>query len=158
MRPRQRCSPSDTSPPCRSCSRFSCIPRAWWASSALFAYVEVGTFFTTASLGEFIIVGFVLYALGLVMPFASLLWVMMIKLFMGGDIYKNNVTPGVYPKWSRMHLRIWCIGRLENIVLLSLRRCIAARRSWHSCCGSSARRWATTFSARTMLTSPGPWT
>ena len=46
---------------------------------------------------------------------------MMIKFFMGGDIYKNNVTPGVYPKWSRMHLRIWCIGRLENMVLLPLR-------------------------------------
>ena len=28
MRPRQRCSPSDTSPPCRSSSRFSCIPRS----------------------------------------------------------------------------------------------------------------------------------
>src|SRR5207253_8264043 len=57
----------------------------------------------------------------LAMPFASLLWVMMIKSFMGGDIYKNNVTPGVYPKWSRMHLRIWCIGRLEYMVLLQLR-------------------------------------
>ena len=84
------------------------------------AYIEVGTIFTTASLGAFIIVGVVLYALGLIMPFASLLWVMLIKLFMGGHIYRNNVTPGVYPKWSRMHLRIWCIGRLENIVLLSL--------------------------------------
>ena len=57
---------------------------------------------------------------GLVVPFASLLWVMMIKFFMGGDIYKNNVTPGVYPKWSKMHLRIWCIGRLENMVLVPL--------------------------------------
>jgi non-ribosomal peptide synthetase-like protein len=84
-------------------------------------FAEVGTFFTTASLLAFIIVGFFLYLGGLVMPFASLLWVMMIKFFMGGDIYKNNVTPGVYPKWSKMHLRIWCIGRLENMVLLPLR-------------------------------------
>jgi non-ribosomal peptide synthetase-like protein len=83
--------------------------------------VEVGSVFTTADLWEFIIVGFCLYLLGLVVPFASLLWVMAIKLLMGGDAYKNNVTPGVYPKWSRMHLRIWCIGRLENVVLLSLR-------------------------------------
>ena len=45
---------------------------------------------------------------------------MMIKFFLGGDIYKNNVTPGVYPKWSKMHLRIWCIGRLENMVLVPL--------------------------------------
>ena len=82
---------------------------------------DVGTFFTTATLWEFIIVGLFLYLLGLVTPFAGLLWVMTIKFFMGGDIYKNNVTPGVYPKWSRMHLRIWCIGRLENMVLLTLR-------------------------------------
>ena len=83
--------------------------------------VELGTFFMTAGLGEFIIVAFFLYVLGLVLPFATLLWVMLIKLCMGGDIYKNNVTPGVYPKWSKMHLRIWCIGKLEEAVLLSLR-------------------------------------
>ena len=95
----------------------------------VFGFVEIGTFFTTASLWEFIVAGFVLYLLGLVVPFASLLWVMIIKFFMGGDIYKNNVTPGVYPKWSRMHLRIWCIGRLENMVLApAALRCIAARR------------------------------
>jgi len=87
---------------------------------SVFGQVEIGTFFATASLWAFIIVGFFLYLLGLAAPFASLLWVMMIKFIMGGDIYKNNVTPGVYPKWSRMHLRIWCIGRLENMVLLSL--------------------------------------
>ncbi len=84
-------------------------------------FFEVGTFFATAGLWEFIIVGLFLYLLGLVTPFAGLLWVMTIKLFMGGDIYKNNVSPGVYPKWSKMHLRIWCIGRLDNMVLLTLR-------------------------------------
>ena len=82
--------------------------------------LEIGTFFTTADLWEFIIAGFFLYLLGLVTPFSVLLWVMTIKLFMGGDIYSNNVSPGVYPKWSKMHLRIWCIGRLENIALLTL--------------------------------------
>lgn len=87
---------------------------------SVFGFADVGTFFMTASLWEFIIVSFVLYLLVLVTPFASLLWVMMIKFFMGGDIYKNNVTPGVYPKWSKMHLRIWCIGRMESMVLLPL--------------------------------------
>jgi non-ribosomal peptide synthetase-like protein len=86
----------------------------------IFDFVEFGTMFATASLWEFIFDGFLLYLLGLVAPFASLLWVMMIKFFLGGDIYKNKVTPGVYPKWSKMHLRIWCIGRLENMVLLPL--------------------------------------
>jgi non-ribosomal peptide synthetase-like protein len=86
----------------------------------LVAFAEIGEFFMTAYLWEFIGVGFLMYLLALVLPFASLLWVMVIKLFMGGDIYKNNVTPGVYPKWSRMHLRIWCIGRLEASVLRPL--------------------------------------
>jgi len=87
----------------------------------LIAISEIGELFMTAGLWEFIGVGFLAYSLALVLPFASLLWVMVIKLFMGGHVYRNNVTQGVYPKWSRMHLRIWCIGRLENSVLLSLR-------------------------------------
>ena len=84
------------------------------------AFTEVGEFFMSASLWEFIGVGFLMYLLALVLPFANLLWVMAIKLFMGGDIYKNSVTPGVYPMWSRMHLRTWCIGRLEATVLRPL--------------------------------------
>jgi non-ribosomal peptide synthetase-like protein len=85
------------------------------------SFVDVGTFFTAANLWNFIFAGFFLYLLGLVTPFATLLWVMIIKFFMGGGVCKNNVSPGVYPKWSKMHLRIWCIGRLENMVLLTLR-------------------------------------
>jgi non-ribosomal peptide synthetase-like protein len=84
-------------------------------------FVDVGEFFATGSLWDLIIAGFFLYLLGLAVPFVSLLWVMAIKFFMGGSIYRNNVTPGVYPKWSRMHLRIWCIGRLESMVLVQIR-------------------------------------
>ena len=87
----------------------------------LIAFAEIGEFFMTAYLWEFIGVAFLMFLSSLALPFTSLLWVMVIKLFMGGHIYKNNVTPGVYPKWSRMHLRIWCIGRLEAVVLRPLR-------------------------------------
>jgi non-ribosomal peptide synthetase-like protein len=86
----------------------------------LIAFAEIGEFFMTAHIREFIGVGLLMYLFALVLPFASLLWVMVIKLLMGGHLYKNNVTPGVYPKWSRMHLRVWCIGRLESSVLLPL--------------------------------------
>ena len=86
----------------------------------VFGIFDVDAFFATGNLWEFIVASFFLYLVALVMPFASLLWVMTIKFFLGGDIYKNNVTPGVFPKWSRMHLRIWCIGRLENMVLRPL--------------------------------------
>jgi non-ribosomal peptide synthetase-like protein len=86
----------------------------------LIAFAEIGEFFMTASIWGFIGVGFAMFLVALALPFAGLLWVMLIKLFMGGHIYKNNVTPGVYPKWSRMHLRVWCIGRLEQAVILPL--------------------------------------
>ena len=86
----------------------------------IIAFAEIGEFFMTANIWEFVGAGFVMYLVALVLPFTSLLWVMAIKLFMGGHLYKNNVTAGVYPKWSRMHLRVWCIARLENSVLLPL--------------------------------------
>jgi len=92
----------------------------WAAFLLVLSFVDIGTLFVTAGLWEFIIGGFVLYFLALAMPFASLLWVMVIKFFLGGDFCKNNVTLGVYPKWSKMHLRIWSIGRLESVVLLPL--------------------------------------
>jgi non-ribosomal peptide synthetase-like protein len=84
------------------------------------AFAEIGEFFMTAYLWQFIVVGFLMFLVALVLPFAGLLWVMMIKLFMGGHVYRNNVTPGTYPKWSRMHLRVWCIGRMEKYVILPL--------------------------------------
>ncbi|HKO59680.1 MAG TPA: non-ribosomal peptide synthetase, partial [Pyrinomonadaceae bacterium] len=86
---------------------------------SVFAVADVGLFIT-ASLPEFTAASFVVYLLVLTVPFANLLWVMTIKLFMGGHVYQNKVTPGEYPKWSRMHLRIWCIGRMEEFVLRPL--------------------------------------
>jgi non-ribosomal peptide synthetase-like protein len=86
----------------------------------LFGVIDIEAYFATGSLWAFIVAGFFLYVVGLIVPFVSLPWVMVIKFFLGGHIYKNNVTPGVYPKWSKMHLRIWCIGRLENMVLVPL--------------------------------------
>lgn len=83
-------------------------------------FVELGTVLTTAGPVEFIAFGLALHVLGLAAPFAVLLWVMTIKLVIGGDYRRTNVTPGVYPKWSRMHLRLWRIGRLEQAALGSL--------------------------------------
>ena len=84
----------------------------------VFGEAEDGSFLMTAGLAGVIIVSTLLFLVILATPFVFLLWAMAIKYFMGGHIYKNNVTPGVYPKWSRMHLRIWCIGRLETTVMM----------------------------------------
>lgn len=85
---------------------------------AVFGEAEDGSFLMTAGLFGVIVVSLFFFLIVLVTPFVFLLWAMVIKFFMGGHIYKNNVTPGVYPKWSRMHLRIWCIGRLETTVMM----------------------------------------
>ena len=90
------------------------------ALAGAFALTDVEAFFTTGNFPECVAAAFAMYLVGLVMPFASLFWVMTIKFFLGGDAYRNSVTPGVYPKWSKMHLRIWCIGRLEQMVLRPL--------------------------------------
>lgn len=95
------------------------IAPAVLAIVAVFGFFDVATFFATAGLSVFIIAGGVLYLLGLIAPFATLLVAMMARFIMGGGLHKSDVTPGVYPKWSKMHLRIWCIGRIESMVLLS---------------------------------------
>jgi len=83
----------------------------------LVAVAEIGTFFMSAHLWEFILVGLLTYSFALVLPFASVLWVMVIRRFMGGVGHRNQVTPGVYPKWSRTHLRTWCDEWLERSAL-----------------------------------------
>lgn len=88
---------------------------------ALVAIGEIGEFFMTAQLWQFIAVGLLMYLFALGLPFANLLWVLLIKLCMGGHIYRNGIKAGVYPRWSRMHLRIWCIERMEVSVLRPLR-------------------------------------
>lgn len=98
----------------------SSILPALVAIFAVFGLFDIGQFLATASLTAFVLVGLALYLIGLVSPFVVLPMVMIARFLMGGDFRKNNITPGVYPKWSRMHLRIWCIGRLESMVLLSL--------------------------------------
>lgn len=85
------------------------------------AIAPIGDFFLAATLGEFMLVGSLLYALALLLPFASVLWVIAIRLVLGGDLYRSNVRPGVYRKWSRVHLRIWCNERLVQSVLAPLR-------------------------------------
>jgi len=86
----------------------------------LFDEAEDGVSFLRASIWDYLVAGLGVYLLVLAVPFAALVWAMLIKSFMGGDVHKNNVTPGVYPKWSRMHLRIWCILRVESMVLVPL--------------------------------------
>jgi len=86
----------------------------------LFSVAEDATPFRTASVREYIAVSFFLYLLVLVVPFINLLWVVTIKLLLSGSVYRNKVTPGIYPKWSKMHLRIWFSGQMQKFSLVPL--------------------------------------
>ena len=44
----------------------------------------------------------------------------MVKAFLFGASRSSGVKPGVYPKWSRAHLRVWCSERLAHFVLSPL--------------------------------------
>ncbi len=87
---------------------------------AVVAFGEVGAFFLSAGLLEFIFVGLLLYIGGLTLPFATLLWAVMIKWCFIGNAFTRPTTPGSYPKWSLMHLRIWIAERLQLAVLSPL--------------------------------------
>ena len=87
---------------------------------AIVAYGEIGSFFLTTSYWGFIAVGFLLYAIGLALPFAMLLWVRVLRIALTPLGLADAPVPGSYPKWSHMHLRIWCIGRLQGVVLRPL--------------------------------------
>ena len=78
---------------------------------------DVGAVFATATLQGYLAVGAFLYLVGLAAPFAALRWVLVLKRLLGMDLPRTREAPGVYRRWSRMHLRIWCIGRMETTVL-----------------------------------------
>jgi non-ribosomal peptide synthetase-like protein len=91
---------------------------------ALVAMVRIGEVFLGAHLHGFVLLGLLMYSAALLLPFANVLWARVIKLLLGGDVHGRSVAPGVYPKWSRAHLRTWCIERLQESVLWPLRTMI----------------------------------
>ena len=87
----------------------------------LVALPGTGDFFMGATLWEFIGAGFFFYLVALVTALAAVLWASVLKLITCGHNSEDTVMPGVYPKWSRMHLRVWRIERLQQFVLRPLR-------------------------------------
>jgi non-ribosomal peptide synthetase-like protein len=87
----------------------------------LVAVLRIGELFLGAHLRGFILLGFLMYSSALLLPFWNVLWVTVIRLFPGGDIHRSIVRPGVYPKWSRVHLRTWCVEQMAQSVLWPLR-------------------------------------
>ena len=87
----------------------------------LVALPGTGELFMTAGVWDFVAIACVSYVVALTTPFMGLLWVSLIRLATSGLRSRNGVLPGVYPKWSRVHLRVWCIERQQQFVLRPLR-------------------------------------
>ena len=80
------------------------------------AFANIQEFVLTASPVGFLFAGGILYLGSLCAPFAHLAWCMCVRRAWTGFV----LTPGIYPKWSQMHLRVWCVGRLQASVLRPL--------------------------------------
>ncbi len=119
---------------------------------AVVSYGEIGSFFLTTGYWGFIVVGFLLYTVALAWPFVTLLWVMTIQTCLNATGLRDTPTPGTYPKWSRVHLRVWGAGRLQDAVLRPLfavfrsprltafvRRWLGARIGQHTECANDIR-------------------
>ena len=90
-------------------------------AAGLIAVVTVGQldrFATEAGLVGFLVGGVVVAVAAVLFPFAAVVWVGLLGGVMGRCW---STTPaGVYPKWSWMHLRVWWLGRSQQLVLQPL--------------------------------------
>ena len=71
-----------------------------------------------AGLLGFLAGGVAVAALAWLLPFAALAWVRVLAAVMGSPW--REAAAGTYPKWSWMHLRVWWLGRRQQLVLQPL--------------------------------------
>jgi len=91
------------------------------ALTALILLVTMGRLDRLASeagLLGFLAAGIAVAAAALLLPFGALAWVGLLAAAMGPCW--RNAAAGVYPKWSWMHLRVWWLGRRQQLVLQPL--------------------------------------
>jgi non-ribosomal peptide synthetase-like protein len=91
------------------------------ACVGLVAIVTVGHLDELASdagLLNFLAAGAAVAMAAVLLPFAALVWVGVLGLLMGRRW--TEAATGVYPKWSWMHLRVWWLGRRQQLVLQPL--------------------------------------
>ncbi|MGI9364316.1 MAG: AMP-binding protein, partial [Rhizobiaceae bacterium] len=84
------------------------------------AYSHFASFLVTSTLLDFVVAGFLMYLLALLVPFVNLIWAKIIAACLFGSRQKQPIVPGVYPKWSTAHLTTFCTWRLERSVLVPL--------------------------------------
>ena len=84
----------------------------------LVAVGQLDRLVSTLGLGGFLLAGSLVASAAVLLPFAALAWVVLLGWGLGRRW--REVAPGVYPKWSWMHLRVWWRGRCQQLVLRPL--------------------------------------
>ncbi|MCP3877490.1 MAG: AMP-binding protein, partial [Sulfitobacter sp.] len=73
------------------------------------------------SLEHFLVAAVVVFFFWLAVPFFNLVWVLALRRLLHWLFDSNTIEPGVYPKWSRMHFRVWWHEKLQSSVLRPMR-------------------------------------
>jgi len=91
------------------------------ALALIITYGDPGDVLLNGGLEHFLVAAVLVFFFWLVLPFFSLAWVLALRrlsqLLFGG----HTIEPGVYPKWSRTHFRVWWHEKLQSSVLRPLR-------------------------------------
>jgi len=75
----------------------------------------------SGSLAQFLAAAVVVFFLWLAVPFFNLAWVITLRGLSHWLVGNSTIEPGVYPKWSRMHFRVWWHEKLQSSVLRPMR-------------------------------------
>lgn len=91
------------------------------ALALIIIYGDPEEILLNGSLERFLLAAVVVFFFWLVVPFFNLVWVLALRRLSHWLFDSNTVEPGIYPKWSRMHFRVWWHDKLQSSVLRPMR-------------------------------------
>jgi non-ribosomal peptide synthetase-like protein len=91
------------------------------ALALIITYGDPEDVLLNGSLVQFLAAAVVVFFLWLAVPFFNLAWVLTLRRLSHWLVGNNTIEPGVYPKWSRMHFRVWWHEKLQSSVLRPMR-------------------------------------
>jgi hypothetical protein len=91
------------------------------ALALIITYGDPGDILLKGSLAQFLAAAVVVFFLWLAVPFFNLAWVLTLRRLSHWLVGNNEIEPGFYPKWSRMHFSVWWHEKLQSAVLRPMR-------------------------------------
>jgi len=91
------------------------------ALALIITYGDPEEILLTGSLEHFLVAAVAVFLFWLLIPFFNLVWVLALRRLAHLLFDTNSIEPGAYPKWSRMHFRVWWQEKLQASVLRPMR-------------------------------------